>query len=191
MSKKITALLLFFTLLITATGATYDNETYIISGIKETNTLTSSKDKHWYKFETTVDNGDIYIYLSNTTAPVRFNVYDSNKKQIVWGNSSYFNSLTKGTYYIEVYPSSWGNSHSSGSYDLLATYSDGNSSHNPATHEPNDTRENAFTLTSGKNITSSLPSSFDRDFYKITTTADNGDVYIYLSNTTAPVRFNV
>ncbi|MGO4890664.1 copper amine oxidase N-terminal domain-containing protein [Anaerobacillus sp. MEB173] len=130
----------------------------------------------------------ISIYLIQR--PLLDSMYDSNKKQIVWGNSSYFKSLAKGTYYIEVYPSSWGNNYSNGSYDLLATFSTGSVNQDTKTFEPNDTRENAYGLKSGQTVKSELSSSFDRDFYSITLNKD-GYIDLSLSNTSAPARFNV
>lgn len=167
-----------------------NEERYIESGSTLTDTVYNEGSK-WYTFTTTQDNGDMYIYLSNETAPVSFTIYDSNKNRISSRNNEYFDSLKAGTYYIEVKPSYWGSSYSSGSFDLTATYADGNYRHNSSTLEPNDTRENAYKLTSGKKITSSISNPNDRDFFEITNTKDNGDVYIYLSNTSAPVKFRL
>lgn len=172
------------------TDVAANEERYIESGSTLTDTVYSGESK-WYSFTTTQDNGDISIYLSNESAPVSFKLYDSNKKTISSNRKTYFESLKAGTYYVEVYPSYWGSSYSSGSFDLTATYADGNYKHNSSTLEPNDTRENAYKLTSGKKISSTISNPNDRDFFEITNTKDNGDVYIYLANTSAPVNFNL
>lgn len=192
MGRIVTKLIVFslMFLFVMTTHVSANDERYINSGDTHTSTL-YEKDEHWYQFTTTEDNGDMYIYLSNTTAPVQFSIYDSNKSYISSYNTTYFTTRKAGTYYIKVTPGYWSSSYSSGSYDLTATYADGKRKHNEATMEPNDTRENAYKLNSGSKISSTLSSNNDIDFYEITTTKDNGDVYIYLSNTTAPARFTV
>jgi hypothetical protein len=168
-----------------------NDERYLSSGNTYSSTLTSSDDEHWYKFTATKDNSDIDIYLSNESAPVRFSIYDSDKDLIDYRETDFFTSKKAGTYYIKVYPYSWGSKYSSGTYDVTVTYANGEVQHNSNTLEPNNTRESAYYLNSGNKISSSLSSSKDDDYYKITTTEDNGDIDIYLSNTSVPVRFSV
>ncbi|MEQ6353796.1 copper amine oxidase N-terminal domain-containing protein [Lysinibacillus sp. M3] len=176
-------------------STSYASDTiYLESGNTHSNTLTSSKESQWYQINTTQDNSDVNIYLENTTAPINFSLYDSNKNFIgiiAWNVSSSFKTLKAGTYYIEVYASNWGDSYSSGSYEIKAVYSSGNVTHDSTTFEPNDTRENAFPIQSGKKISSLISNKNDYDFYKFTTTVDNGDVNIYLANTSAPIQFDL
>lgn len=164
---------------------------YLEPGSNYSDTLTSSKDVHWYTFNTTEDNSDIRVYLSNTTAPMYFEIYNSDMKRIDYSLTSYLSSLKADTYYIKVYPSGWGNSYSKGTYEIVTTYWNGQVNHDTTTHEPNDTREMAFNLTSGKKESSLISNALDYDFYKFTTNIDNGDVYVYLSNTTAPAYFSI
>ena len=191
--KKLSSIIFFglMVMLFISNTASANNEQYINSGSTYSGSLSSSEDVKWYTFTTTEDNSDMYIYLSDTTAPIRFNVYDSNKDLISNYNSTYFSTKKAGTYFIKVYPYSWGDKYSNGSYNIMATYASGAVQHDSTNHEPNDTRENAYFLNSGSKISSSLESIEDIDYYKITTTEDNGDIYIYLSNTSVPVRFDV
>ncbi|MCY9549943.1 stalk domain-containing protein [Lysinibacillus xylanilyticus] len=193
MKKHILSLfLVMFAMFGFASTSNASNTIYLESGNTHSNTLTSPKESQWYQINTTQDNSDINIYLANTTAPIRFSLYDSNKNLIEWNSTSVFKTLKAGTYYIEVYDYDWGNSYSSGSYEIKATYSSGkNVTHDPTTFEPNDTRENAFPIQSGKKISSLISNENDVDFYKFSTTVDNGDVNIYLANTSAPIKFNL
>ncbi|MBG9455705.1 hypothetical protein ABE61_16975 [Lysinibacillus sphaericus] len=192
MKKHILSLfLVMFAIVGFASTSHASNTIYLESGNTHSNTLTSSKESQWYQINTTQDNSDINIYLANTTAPIKFTLYDSNKNSISSYNSSLFTSLKAGTYYIEVFDSYWGDSYSSGSYEIKATYSSGNVTHDSTTFEPNDTRENAFSIQSGKKISSLISNEFDVDFYKFSTTVDNGDVNIYLANTSAPIKFSL
>ena len=192
MKKHILSLfLVIFAMVGFASTSHASNTIYLESGKTHSNTLTSSNESQWYQIDTKQDNSDFNIYLENTTAPIRFSLYDSNKNLIAWNVSSTFQTLKAGTYYIKVNEYNWGNSYSSGSYDIKATYSSGNITHDPTTFEPNDARENAFPIQSGKKISSLISNNNDVDFYKFTTTVDSGDVYIYLANTSAPIKFNL
>ncbi|MFC9542563.1 copper amine oxidase N-terminal domain-containing protein [Lysinibacillus sp. NPDC056959] len=192
MKKHILSLfLVMFAMVGFASTSHASNTIYLESGNTHSNTLTSPKESQWYQIDTKQDNSDLNIYLANTTAPVRFSLYDSNKNLIAWSVSSTFKTLKAGTYYIEVYDYDWGNSYSSGSYEIKATYMNGNVTHDLTTFEPNDTSENAFPIQSGKKISSLISNEYDVDFYKFSTSVDNGDVYIYLANTSAPIKFNL
>ncbi|MEB2299089.1 copper amine oxidase N-terminal domain-containing protein [Lysinibacillus xylanilyticus] len=192
MKKHILSLFLVMFAMIGFASTSHASSTINLeSGNTHSNTLTSSNESQWYQINTKQDNSDLNIYLENTTAPIRFSLYDSNKNLIAWNVSSSFQTLKAGTYYIEVNAYDWGNSYSSGSYEIKATYSSGNVTHDSTTFEPNDTRENAFPIQSGKKISSLISNNNDVDFYKFTTTVDNGDVYIYLANTSAPIKFNL
>ena len=122
------------------------NEIYLESGDTHFKTLQSSDDKQWYQIDTTQDNSDISIYLSYTTAPIRFTLYDSYKKYIIGDQSSHFEKLKAGT------------------YDLIATYSAGSVNHDTTTFEPNDTRENAFPVKSNVSVKSQISNGYDQDF---------------------------
>ena len=173
------------------------NEIYLESGDTFSNTFNSPDDEHWYRIDTKQDNSDIAIYLTNTTAPVLFIVYDSKNEVITDGTynnhtslTSIFRPLKEGTYYIKVYPWGWDDNYSKGSYEISATYMSGDVVHNTTTFEPNDTRENAFPIQSNVPITSVISNEYDKDFYSITLNQD-GNVNISLSNTSAPVLFTV
>lgn len=169
---------------------TRENAYPLTSGKKISSSLSDISDIDFFKFTNHTDNGDVYIYLSNTSAPVRFNLFDSQKNLISSYNSQYFKGLKKGTYYIEVHSSGWGDKFSKGNYDLMATFSTPSVKHNAQTLEPNDTRENAFPLTSGKSIHSNLASPLDKDFFKVEL-KKQGQLHLQLTQGSAPTRFTV
>ncbi|MGE8035911.1 copper amine oxidase N-terminal domain-containing protein [Lysinibacillus sp. NPDC093692] len=194
MKKHILSLFLVMFAMVGFASTSHASDTiYLESGNTHSNTLTSSDESQWYQINTTQDS-DVHIYLANTTAPINSSLYDSNKNFIgiiAWNVSSTFQTLKAGTYYIEVKPDHWDDRYSSGSYEIKATYGSGNVTHDSTTFEPNDTREYAFPIQSGKKISSLLSNVYDLDFYKFSTTVDSGDVHIYLANTSAPIKFDL
>jgi len=195
MKKHILSLFLVMFVMIGFASTSQASSTLNLeSGNTHSNTLSSSNESQWYQINTTQDSSDVNIYLTNTTAPINFSLYDSNKNLmgvIAWSVSSTFQTLKAGTYYIEVTPDHWDDKYSSGSYEIKATYGSGNVTHDSTTFEPNDTREYAFPIQSGKKISSLLSNVNDLDFYKFSTTVDSGDVHIYLANTSAPIKFDL
>ncbi|RUL49807.1 hypothetical protein [Lysinibacillus antri] len=52
--------------------------------------------------------GHVNINLSDKSAPAYFAIYNSKKERLDYLLSSYSKQFQPGTYYIQVYPNSWG-----------------------------------------------------------------------------------
>ncbi|MFD4706979.1 Ig-like domain-containing protein [Gottfriedia sp. NPDC058432] len=164
---------------ITRDSKTYEpNDTYetsyvLKSGQQYNSKLENELDRDTYQFSTTKD-GQLYLTLDQSTAGLSVVVYDSfgNYKSDSYfytaGGSTYIDlNLKKGTYYAVVRAESW-DGNTSANYRLKATFA-GAFTRNTTNLEPNDTRDSAYQLVSGKSYTSNSFSNLDRDYFKFTT----------------------
>ncbi len=152
----------------------------IVNGKSYQATLTSENDVDFYKFEQLVDGEQVYLKQLTSSAPISFELFDENKQRITYYGKDYIGKLKKGTYYVKVLADRFGNEFTKADYEFECHFANGSVKHDPQ-NEPNDIPYNAYPLSNGEKLSSSLSRANDIDFYSVKITKD-GHITVELTS---------
>ncbi|MDZ5471889.1 pre-peptidase C-terminal domain-containing protein [Bacillus sp. 31A1R] len=145
------------------------------------------KDDDWYKFEIKKE-GTVRVSLENLPFDYEASLFDADSNNLYVLRKNYDNAdqasmaeyeiSDAGTYFIQV--KSNGSYSSSKEYKLKVTYPSDTTVHDSSL-EPNDTKENAYSVKSGKIYKATIDSSFDQDVYMLDV-KKAGEIKVWIDN---------
>ncbi|MEH7156078.1 Ig-like domain-containing protein [Neobacillus drentensis] len=167
----------------------------LVNGEAKYGAISTSTDEDWYGINTQ-RAGDIRITLEELPKNYQLYLYDANGNYIAdsTNSSTYPESINytanePGVYYILVERYEYDSKEftPSGKYKIKASYPSNAPNFNTV-YEPNDTKENAFPVVSGKEYYGTIDSILDVDYYEI---QPNGEGQIRATLENLPFNYDL